>query len=452
MSETIIATDRTPVDIGSCFDRQTGLLDRRIFADEAIYRQELERIFARAWNFMCHESQLPRAGSFFTNYIGEDQVIVVRDRREQINVLLNTCAHRGNTVCRAELGTTRSFLCSYHGWNFDLDGSLIGMPGEETFYRDGFDKAAWGLTRAAKVETYRGFVFATLDPAAPPLADYLGWVGRLGLDFIASQGDIEFLDGVHKNRVKCNWKIAVDNLYDWYHVKVSHGTASRIGMLREETMAPLDQMVMLGEYGHGIGGPGISEAQQAEFDARVAGATDGEPQWYDVSAIRRVDPQIRAQLGPVGSRSFGHPNIFPNLWVALTRQLCLRIPRGPFETELWWFNYVPKDLPEEERRTTIFLQNHLFGPAGFLEQDDGENWSHSTRGARGAFSARLPVNLTMGKGRDSITHDPSGQSRVETVVNEHGQRWTYQSWQDWMMADSWPALIANHSAPPSGTL
>ena len=451
MSKTCISKTGVPnrIDIDACYDRETGVLDRRIFADEDIYRMELEKIFGRGWNFMCHESQLPKPGSFFMNYIGEDEVIVVRDRAQKINVLLNSCPHRGNTVCRAELGSTNSFFCSYHGWNFDLDGSLIGMPGEDTFYRQGLQKSEWGLTPAAKVESYRGFVFATLDPAAPSLVDYLGWVGRLGIDFMASQGDLEFLDGVHKNRIQCNWKIAVDNLYDWYHVKVSHGTAFKLGIVQDEFMSPMAQMVMLGEYGHGIGGPGLTEADQVDFDARMAGAT-GPRRWFDGPAQARRDPAIRAQLGPVGTRSFGHPNIFPNLWVSLSPQICLRIPRGPHETELWWFNFLPKGLPDDERRKLVFSQNHLFGPAGFLEQDDAENWSHSTRGAKGTVGKTLPVNISMGKGQDVVLQDPSGQSCIETVVNEHGQRWTYQSWQDWMQADSWPDLIARHTQPPTG--
>ena len=132
--------------------------------------------------------------------------------------------------------------------------------------------------------------------------------------------------------------------------------------------------------------------------------------------------------------------------------MCLRIPRGPFETELWWFTLLPKDLPAEERRYSIYMANHIFGPAGLLEQDDGENWSHSTRGAKGAFTRTLPLNYTMGRGRDRVQHDPSGQSRIETVVNEHGQRWTYQSWQEWMQADSWQELMAQHSPAPSGVV
>ena len=430
------------------FDTESGILDRRIFADEEIYQEELQKIFGRAWNFMCHESQIPETGDFFMNWIGEDEVIIVRDGDGVINVLLNSCPHRGNTVCRAELGNTKSFVCSYHGWNYDLNGRLIGMPSEELFYRNPMDKDDWGLTPAAKVESYKGFVFATLDPEAPALIDYLGWVGRLGIDFMASHGELEFLDGVHKNRVQCNWKLAVDNLYDWYHVKVSHGSALKIGMIGEESMAPMDQMVLLGEFGHGIGGPGITEEMFQESATRLS-RIDGEEIWYDRNVRQRMKPEVAEMLGPVGKRSFGHPNIFPNLWVALTRQLCLRIPRGPFETELWWFNFQPKHGSVEARQNSIFVQNHLFGPAGVLEQDDGENWSHSTRGAKGSFGRTRPLNFTMGKGQDQVLHDDSGQSRIETVVNEHAQRWTYQSWQEWMNAASWPEFIQNHSLPPT---
>ena len=448
MAATMIATQRP-----QWFDPATGVLDRRIFADAEIYRQELTHIFGRAWNFMCHESQLPESGSFFMNYIGEDQVIAVRDRSGKINVLLNTCPHRGNTVCRAEQGRTNSFLCSYHGWNYDLDGRLVAIPGQEMFYRNDFDKNEWGLAKAAQVASYRGFVFATLDPTAPPLEDYLGWVGRLGIDMLASQGDLEVVDGIQKNRLQCNWKLAVDNLYDWYHVKISHGSAIRVGFIGEEGMAPQSQMVILGEYGHGIGGPGVTEAQLERTRIRAcATAAPASRSGTTCSRCARLDPRIRKELGPVGSRSLGHPNIFPNLWVALTNQVCLRIPRGPFETELWWFTLLPKGMPAEQRREAIFMANHVFGPAGLLEQDDGENWSHSTRGAKGAHSRTLPLNYAMGRGHDRVSHDPSGQNCIETVVNEHGQRWTYQSWQEWMRADSWQELMANHSMPPAGVV
>jgi len=423
----------------SWFDPETGLLDRRVFSDADIYQRELSHIFARAWNFVAHESQVAEAGQYFMSYIGEDEVIVVRDRAGKIQVLLNSCTHRGNTVCRAELGKTRSFLCSYHGWNYDLDGSLIGMPGEDEFYRRNLDKSEWGLNHAAQVESYRGFVFATMDPAAPPLEEYLGWVGRLGLDMLASKGELEVLDGIHKNRIQCNWKLAVDNLYDWYHVKVSHGSAFRLNLMDDVSMSQLQQKVILGAYGHGIGGPHLTAEEFARLTDRVQ-AQQGDPEWFDYQAGWRVDANVQEKLGPVGKLSMGHPNIFPNLWVALTNQVCLRIPRGPLETELWWITLLPKGMDEASRRSAIYGANHFFGPAGFLEQDDGENWSHSTRGAKGEVTKRHPVNLSMGLGQDQMTHHVSGQASIDSVVSEHGQRWTYENWQAWLQSGSWDEL------------
>lgn len=437
---------------GLWFDARRGTLDRRIFADPAIYQLELERVFARAWNFVAHESQVRAPGDYFLSYIGEDQVIVVRDRKGDVQVLINSCPHRGNTVCRAEQGHTNSFFCSYHGWNFDLDGRLVGMPGEEAFYHGEIDKSAWGLPRVSRVASYRGFIFACLDPDAPPLEEFLGWVGRLGLDMMAAHGELEAVDGVIKNRIRCNWKLAVDNLYDWYHVGVSHGTAIRTGVVTAEGMAPQSQMVILGEYGHGIGGPGITDDEYREMESRLVYGKPGEPQWYDRSGFSRLDPHVREQLGPVGYRSLGHPNIFPNLWVALTNQVCLRIPKGPHETELWWITLLPKSFSPEQRREAIGAATHIFGPAGLLEQDDGENWSHSTRGARGPWGQRIPLNYAMGLGHDRVTEHPSGQYSIETVVNEHGQRWTYQAWQEWMQAEDWATLKAHHSQPPRGVV
>jgi len=438
---------------GNWVDNKNGLVNRRIFSDEGIYQAELKKIFARGWNFMCHESQIVETGSFFANYIGEDQVLVVRDKNRQVQVLINTCPHRGNTVCRAEQGKTRSFYCSYHGWNFGLDGTLIGVPEQETFYRGGLNREEWGLTKAAQVDSYKGFVFATLDPDAIALEEFLGWVGRLGLDHIAEQGDVEVVDGIQKNIIKSNWKLAVDNLFDWYHPAVTHGSAIKAGMLTKEFLAPNQQMVILGEYGHAIGGVGVSQEQQKRFDEKYKNM-DAESRKNRRSPNSwRAEQKAKDALGPVGIRSKGHPNIFPNLWVSTgATQLCLRIPKGPMATELWWFTFVEKSMPPEMKKMVIQGAIHFFGPSGLLEQDDGENWSHSTRGSKGLATGARPLNFKMGLGKDEVYVDESGQSCIEGPVSEHGQRWLYQSWQEWMMADSWDDLISNHSPEPRGEI
>lgn len=415
-------------------DIENGTVDRKIFSDPDIYKLEMEQIFARAWNFMCHESQIPKTGDFFATWIGEDRVLATRDKAGQVQVLLNTCRHRGNPVCRAELGNTKTFLCPYHGWTYGLDGELIGVPGHKDFYRGDLKKEDWGLPKAAQVESYKGFVFATMDPEAPPLEEYLGYVGLIGLDLIAARGDVEVVDGIQKNRIPCNWKLAVDNLFDWYHPQISHLSAERVGFLPTATLMPNDQTVLLGEYGHAISGA-----------SAIPGGMFTSP-WRD-------RPEAQEALGPVGMKTAGHPNIFPNLWVSTNgTQLSLRLPRGPLETEIWWFTILEKDMSEPERQLSMYMATHLFGPAGLLEQDDGDNWGGSTYATIGTTSRNYPLNFAMGKGRAEIQEHESGQRWIDTTVNEHAQLWTYRSWAEWMDAKDWPALKRDHSPIPEGTI
>jgi hypothetical protein len=158
-------------------------------------------------------------------------------------------------------------------------------------------------------------------------------------------------------------------------------------------------------------------------------------------------------MGPVGARAMGHPNIFPNLWIS-TRglQLSLRLPRGPLETEIWWFTFLPKDYTEQQRRMAMKFMAHSFGPAGILEQDDGENWSQSTQTSFGLAAQQRPHNLQMAMGQDEVTVDPSGQKRIETRVNEHAQRWLYKNWAAWLKAESWNALKESRPATPTGKI
>ncbi len=109
-------------------------------------------------------------------------------------------------------------MCTYHGWTYDLKGNLVGVPGFKEVYHEELDRENWGLIKAAQVENYHGFVFANMDPQAPGLVDYLGDVGRIGLDLLAQRGEaMEMVPGVQKYTIPCNWKLSVDNVWDWYH-------------------------------------------------------------------------------------------------------------------------------------------------------------------------------------------------------------------------------------------
>ena len=126
-------------DIKGLVDTQAGLLSRRIFIEPGIYQQELERIFARCWLFLCHESQIPNPGDFFTTYMGEDSVLVARDSQGNVGAYLNICRHRGNRLCRADDGNASTFVCAYHGWAYGNDGRLQAVPNLKDAYYEELD-------------------------------------------------------------------------------------------------------------------------------------------------------------------------------------------------------------------------------------------------------------------------------------------------------------------------
>jgi phenylpropionate dioxygenase-like ring-hydroxylating dioxygenase large terminal subunit len=286
-------------------------------------------------------------------------------------------------------------------------------------------------------------VFATFDPSAPSLADYLGPVGRLGLSMVSAHGDIAVVEGIQKYRIKCNWKLAVDNLFDWYHPPMTHASALSSGYAGKVAWSPSEHIVALGEYGHAISGPRISKAARdgVAEQIRAGNFQLQEEAWRD-------SPKAAKEIGEFGAEQRGHPGIFPNLWVASNgTQLSLRLPKGPDCTEIWWFTLLDKNLPADERAACINRSNHFFGPAGMFEQDDGENWDQGTRASSGTIGRRYPMNFAMNLGRGHVKHDASGVAYVESDVNEHAQLWTYRAWAEWMTADSWSALKRHHSIP-----
>lgn len=368
--------------------RTSGLVDRRIFFDPEIYQQELEMIFARCWLFLGHESQIPRPGDFFTTWMGEDNVIVCRDAHGELRALLNSCRHRGNRVCRLDRGKAHSFMCTYHGWTYDLEGKLIGVPGFEDCYHGELKREEWGLIPVAQLDTYKGLIFATFDPAAPPLSAYLGdfrW--RLDKD-LDRMGRSEVVRGIFKWRINCNWKFAADNFIgDNYHGPITHRSA-RLVLGREsptEVAGGRDNFKVRTRYGHGFSEPGAS-------------------------------------------------TLFPNF-----SGLHVWHPRGPRRMEVWLYRLAPRDAGPEARGELVRRANHnMFSPAGMYEQDDIDNWEHSTLAAAGAVARRYPLNYQMGLAHEQVIEDGSLPPRVRAISTEYTQRGFYRRWAEMMSGEAWP--------------
>ena len=438
--ESVIALQSSGEQLLQLVDKDNGLVDRRIFSDQGIYELELERIFARAWNFMAHDSQIPNPGDFFMNFIGEDRVIVVRDNDLQPQVLINSCRHRGNAVCRADEGHATSFMCTYHGWTYDLKGDLVGVPGFKEVYHEELDRENWGLIKAAKVDSHKGFIFACMDANAPTLSVFLGDVGRMCIDMIAARGEMQIVGGVQKYVIPCNWKFVADNSADWHHLDITHASSymSRVSKgPRDNTPAGKNLtkpgLVWLGEFGHFFSALDIG----AKIEKKMARNRKTRFDGHEAAAARQT-------LGKAFLTE-GTPFMFPNFSTNL-HSVQLRLPKSANETEIWLFTFLDKKLSPEKNFNRLQWTKRFSGPAGLIEQDDSENWDQSTRGATGIVSRRFPLHYGMGLGHGEYVEEDGVLPRLETKANEHTQRWFYRGWAEWMAAESWTDLKANHSS------
>jgi phenylpropionate dioxygenase-like ring-hydroxylating dioxygenase large terminal subunit len=428
----VVESFRMNIDINALVDAERGLIGRSIFIDPQIYEQECRRVFTRCWMYLCHESQIPRPGDFCTAYIAEDPVIAWRDTAGTVRAFLNVCRHRGNRLCRADSGNATALTCAYHGWTYGNDGKLKGVPRQEAAYRGELDRERWPLTAVARVDSYKGLVFATFDAAAPPLREYLGeltWY--LDAIFDRREGGVEVFPGVHKWIVPCNWKIAAENFSgDSYHGPWAHRSAMSAGFsARRARPSDVNRFHLYVGNGHCV------MARQPDD------ASDSPPV---VAYEQEGRPRVRERLGPrIDLVRPAVATVFPNFAVVRGTANSMRVwhPRGPDRTEIWSWIFVDREAPAAVKETVRLASLRSFGPAGTFEQDDIDNWQECTQTARGVISRNQVLNLQMGLGQERF--DPAlGAWTTDFCTSESNQRHFYRYWAELMSLKRRSALEA----------
>ncbi len=192
-------------------------LEGRYYASEAVFRQELERIFFESWLCIGRSEQIAQPGDYFLYELGGESLIVVRDRAGTARAHYNVCRHRGTRLCEAASGRfAETIMCPYHAWTFALDGRLLAA--RQMADVPGFDRRDHPLVSAALVE-WEGFLMLNMGREPEPFER--AWGPLLGkwqvwrLAELRRGARIEY-------EVAANWKLLVENYSECYHCPLIH--------------------------------------------------------------------------------------------------------------------------------------------------------------------------------------------------------------------------------------
>lgn len=310
------------------------------------------------------------------------RIIVTRDGEGRLHGLLNRCTHRGATVCRQAEGKAKRFTCPYHNWSFANSGELRSVPLPRG-YGPSFDRTKLGLGKI-RVESYRGFVFGTVNQSLAPLREHYGTALAILDEWLDRWPGAELKLRRKTHRLICNgnWKLIYDNAADGYHPGFSH--ASLLRMRKARYGGGVDMQWTLGDVDAGL--QTVADAhngctfidQRAEI-ARYwdqAAPMPGEDAY--AAQLRTNHPEVAERALDVVVGSGMNLNIFPNLLI-IGNQLQVIEPLDVNRTDLIWYATALEapDLPDAVNTLRMRLQEDF---PSFGEPDDLANFEECQAG------------------------------------------------------------------------
>lgn len=404
-------------------------MHRDVYVDPEVFEAEMRRIFMSTWVYVGHDSEIPQPGDYKTTAIGTEPVVLTRTKEGAASVVVNRCSHRGAAVCLMPRGNTTGFRCQFHGWTFALDGELVGVPYSE----EPIDKALMSLAAPPRVDSYRGFIFASFNPDVPALAEHLRDVIPYIDRFVEHAGSYALRVSPDANEVvyDANWKMQLENNVDGYHLSFTH--QSLFGVLQRRT----------GKQARYVTGATEGEARVEAFsnghavmDLRTVATSAMRERLDIVPGAPPPDADLDEYFGIEGAEelylaSTGPPmniSIFPNLNLG-SINVCEIHPLAVDRTRVVLRPLLLDGAPPGINRIRLRYHEIGSGPAGFVQPDDLEMFE---RVGLGLASEDVEwVQMSRGRERETVR---SEHHRVSHVSDETPQRGQYRHWRELMGA------------------
>lgn len=203
---------------------QTEPLPAWTYLNAELLELEYERVILPSWQFVCHQNQVREAGDFATLDLWRDSIIVMRGKDGALRAFQNACRHRGSKLLDGDGTCKHRITCPYHAWSYQLDGRLAAVPSEKTF--PGLDKTQLGL-KELELEVFCGLIFVRIVGGGPSIAELWGDLAKELAPYRIEE--MVPAEGVQiAEEWACNWKVALDNYLDNYHVPFGHPGLHRL--------------------------------------------------------------------------------------------------------------------------------------------------------------------------------------------------------------------------------
>jgi benzoate/toluate 1,2-dioxygenase subunit alpha len=359
-------------------DPEAGIFraNRRIFTDEEIFELEMTHVFEGNWVYLAHDSQIPNAGDYFTTFIGRQPVVITRDKSGELHCLINACAHRGAMLCRRKTDNRMTLTCPFHGWTFRNDGRLLKVKDPEgagypaSFNTDG----SHDLVKVARFDSYRGFLFGSLNPDVSTLAEHLGDTTKV-IDMLVDQSPegLEVLRGSSTYTYDGNWKVQAENGADGYHVSAVHWNYAATTARRSSGESATETKAMdAGQWGKLRGGYYAWEKGHILL-WNEWGNPEDRPLWGQRDDFAQQYGQAYADWMLRYSRNLC---VYPNVYIMdqFGSQIRHFNPVAVDKTEVTIYCIAPKGESAEARKARIRQYEDFFNASGMATPDDLEEF------------------------------------------------------------------------------